>query len=443
MKWLLCIVVVLSMFLNGCSSYYKTITYNELPKNTDSLEIHEGILCQTARRIKYMSEGELKAVIDISEPVMVAIADQEEEWGFFQFPNIGKAEDGTLVVSWQMKADSPKEYGKTSNRKYIPMMSKDDGKTWSPRDRKYDLKRNANYVRLRDNSVMSSSTSIPKEIDSYKEKPNAVAKKKRYDYYVVDELPEDLQGAYITYNDESGTELIHAKLYDPGLLRWSYDGLMSVVWKGHFKQLSDESIVAGVYPTYYLDSKGDVSPGGVSFYQSFDKGRSWEVIGKIPFVEDGFSNRRGDKSFDEPCFEILADSSFLCVMRSGSTSPLYRTFSFDRGHTWTKPEPFTPNGVKPCLMTLENGVVVLSSGRPGVQVRFNLDGKGYSWTDPIEMIPFMEMGWSSNRDISCGYTSMIGADGNSFYLVYSNFTTKDRSGNTRKSIWCRKLTVNK
>lgn len=40
-----------------------------------------------------MSDGELKAVIEISEPVMVAIADQEEEWGFFQF--IGKAEDET------------------------------------------------------------------------------------------------------------------------------------------------------------------------------------------------------------------------------------------------------------------------------------------------------------------------------------------------------------
>lgn len=57
-----------------------------------------------------------------------------------------------------------------------------------------------------------------------------------------------------------------------------------------------------------------------------------------------------------------------------------------------KPEPFTPNGVKPCLMTLGNGVVVLSSGHPGVQVRFNLDGKGHSWIDPIDMIPFMEMG---------------------------------------------------
>ena len=113
----------------------------------------------------------------------------------------------------------------------------------------------------------------------------------------------------------------------------------------------------------------------------------------------------------------------------------------DRGRTWSPAEPFTPNGVKPQLLLLNNGVLVLSTGRPGVQVRFSFDGKGQQWSDPIDFVPFMNQDRSYTRDVSCGYTSLIAAGGDSFYIVWSNFTTKDSYGNNRKSIWCRKVTV--
>ena len=48
---------------------------------------------------------------------------------------------------------------------------------------------------------------------------------------------------------------------------------------------------------------------------------------------------------------------------------------------------------------------------------------------------------SFTRDVSCGYPSIIEADDNSFYLVYSDFTTKNDIGEVRKSIWFRKVTV--
>ncbi len=429
--------------LIGCSLTYRACAYLGHSAGLDSLEIREGIVSKSAQKIEYKKDGKTIAFIELADPVMVAMADREEEWGFFQFPNIGKAEDGTLVISWQMKADSPREYGKKTVREFTPMMSKDGGKTWMPRDKKYELKRVGNYLRLKDNSVIASYTPIPIKMSNFSSSLKPIWSKKKFNYYMADELPDELQGVYIAWHNENVSEMVHAQLRDPGLLRWSYDGVMSVVWKGYFKQLADESIVAGMYPAYYLDSLGNVSSGGVSFYQSFDAGHSWEVIGKIPFVKDGIANRRGGESFDEPAFEILSDSTFICVMRTGSRSPMYKTFSYDRGHTWTKPEAFTSNGVKPCLITLGNGVVVLSSGRPGVQVRFNLDGNGQSWTEPIDMISFMEHGFKSNRDISCGYTSMIEADANSFYLVYSDFTTKSPAGEARKSIWCRKITVKK
>ena len=62
------------------------LTYNELSRDADSLEINEGILSQTAQMIKYKKDGKTVAIIKLSEPVKVAQADQEELWGYFQFP---------------------------------------------------------------------------------------------------------------------------------------------------------------------------------------------------------------------------------------------------------------------------------------------------------------------------------------------------------------------
>lgn len=431
--------VVLFVLL-GCSAV-KTISYYEQRSEIESLEVHEGIICQHAMRINYYMDGKKVATIELSEPVMVAQANQEEEWGFFQFPNIGVDNDGTIIVSWQMKEDSPAMYGIKSNRTYKPMMSKDKGKTWRIQDKKYLVRRVGNYVRLHDGTVLQTTTPAAKNITTDIHISRSVGSKKRYNYYLVTDLPEEFQGAYIHYQKEGLSEIIHATIFDPGLVRYSYDGFLSAMWKGNMKQLANKALIAGVYPANYLDSLGNVLTGGISFYQSNDLGQSWKVIGKIPFVNDGLAVDRGGLGFEEPSFEILNDSTFLCVMRSGAMSPMYKTYSSDQGHTWSRPIPFTPNGVKPCLMTLKNGILVLSSGRPGVQLRFSLDGTGSSWTEPIDMIPFMNPDGSFIRDVSCGYTSLIDVGNDSIYMVYSDFTTKDLSGNPRKSIWFRKIKI--
>lgn len=46
-------------------------------------------------------------------------------------------------------------------------------------------------------------------------------------------------------------------------------------------------------------------------------------------------------------------------------------------------------------------------------------------------------------DVSCGYASIIEGGSTSFYLVYSDFTTKNNHGDLRKSIWFRKIKVRK
>lgn len=443
MKYLPLLLPCALLLFCKCATHYNAITLSDSVDTLAPYQIHEGVLCQTAQRIRCKREGRVCEIIELSAPIMVSMAEQEEEWGFFQFPKIGVSNDGTLITSWQMKIDSPESYGIPSKRPSIPMMSKDGGCTWEPQDRAYSCYIKEYNLKYEDSSVLQITTPPTKTIDSYNSFPRPVAKRGTMTcFYLAEELPEDLKGVYLYYDSHGKTTNIHAKVIDPGLLHYSIDNLIPVVWWGDIKELPDNSLIAGVYPCYYLDDNNHVLPSGVSFYQSRDNGCTWDILGKVPLLSwETFDSFKGDGGFTEPTFEVLKDSTLICVMRTGSSSPMYRSFSHDNGKTWTFPEAITPNGVFPHLMLLRNGVLVLVSGRPGIQIRFSFDGTGREWTEPIDMIPFMNDDGTYTRDVSCGYASVLEADDNSFYIVYSNFTTKNEAGEQRKSIWFRKVTV--
>lgn len=430
------------MWIYACRAEDRSVTYREPVRGADSLEIHEGIMCQTARQVNYICQDGSEVWIDLTEPVMVAMAEQKEKWGYFQFPSIGRADDGTLFVTWQMNADSHKAYATKSGREMKPMMSKDGGLTWKPQDKRYTVYREGYNVRLNNGDILQVVTPKSKDIKDYTLFPKPIGTLGKRTFYAMDSLPEELQGVFFNYKRKGKkTERIHATLHDPGYLRYEADSLMPVVWWGNIRELADHSLLAGVYPAYYQDSIGDVMPSGISFYRSKDTGRSWDIVGRIPYPSDSIVVKRNGRDFSEPAYVILNDSTLFCVIRSGETSPMYQTFSHDRGATWSSPQPFTPNGVKPKLLKLKNGVLVLVSGRPGVQVRFCLDGSGRKWIDPIDMIPFMKKNGKYETYVSCGYASILETGDDSFLLVYSNFMTKNNDGERRKSIWCRKITV--
>ena len=443
MKLLIALIVLASFFSAGNAQRVKRITYNEKSQIADSLRIHEGILSQHAMRIKYKINGKKKATITLSEPVMVAMAEQEERWGFFQFPYLSETPDGTLRVEWSMNEDTHMSYGKDPAKSYTPMISKDDGKTWEPQNKGYYFTFNKEYAALTKDGSMVSIISPPvRDVRNYSNFPKAVAKGERNTFYVHEDLPKELQGVYLNYWDSNFKyKKIHAKIIDSGLLRFSIDNFMPVSWWGEIKQLADGTLIAGVEPVNYLDDKGQITPSSVAFYKSEDLGNTWRRISRIPVYNDGILNVVGDGRFEEPSIEILKDSTLICVMRSGLYSPMYKIFSKDRGNTWTNPVPFTANGVKPHLTLLKNGILVLVSGRPGVQLRFCIEGDGKCWTQPIDMIPIVENNREVEKDVSCGYATLLEADDDSFYIVYSDFTTKNKDQQTRKSIWFRRVTI--
>ena len=412
----------------------------------DKLSIHQGIICTSSRTLRIRTHNGAKVIVKISRPVIVAQADQPEDWGFFQFPVLAQAIDGTLIVDWQMKEDSHTTYGLSTKRNHVPMISKDKGKSWMPQDRNYDFIGDSYKAILRDGNFLTVHTpkaAIVKRADS---QMTPVATKGNKSFYRLDDLPDNLQGIYLEEWDVNLKlkKMFHAKLHDPGALRYAIDGMMPIVWWGNIKEMADGTLIAGTYPAYYLNNDGKVLPSGVSFNISKDKGHSWARIGIIPYTPnldiDPVAPYNPDGSFVEPAFEILPDSTFLCVMRTGGVAPMYRSFSYDKGRSWTTPEPFTPNGVKPVLQKLRNGVLLLVSGRPGVQVRFNVDGTGQSWTEPIEMMPFM-LGDKYDSDVSCGYAAVLEASDNSFYIAYSDFKRKNKRGEERKAIMFREITV--
>lgn len=447
------------LLLISCSSINDIAITEPLPEFNDTtlttivdeikpnLIINQGAVSQNAKIFRIIRNGICEAVVKLGEPVIVSQTDKPEGWGYYQFPSIFRGDNNCLFVTWSMKADSYEAYGdKTTGC----LMSRDEGQTWERLDRDYFLKERYR-VELSDGDLLQVETPSAKDVKDYSSFPrpvNSTTLEKGRDFYYESELPEDLRGVYFVHKEKNGRiTSFHATLNDPGLLRYAINGSMPICWWGNIKELNSGYLIAGIHPVNYLNSKGEVLRPSISFYKSTDKGRHWDILGKIPYLPvDGEDYESylydGTEGFEEATFEILNDGKIICVMRTGYDTPMYKSFSSDSGATWTRPEPFTPNGVLPQLQLLGNGVLVLSSGRPGLQLRFSLDGDGKVWTKPIEMLPFMDINGEYNIwNETCGYSSILSVDANTFYMVYSDFTMKNKDGEPRKAILFRKVEI--
>ena len=134
-----------------------------------------------------------------------------------------------------------------------------------------------------------------------------------------------------------------------------------------------------------------------------------------------------------------ATARSYCVLRTtdgNGVGPMYRTRSRDGGRTWSKPAVIAKNGVMPRLLRLGNGMLVLSSGRPGVQLRISKSGLGDDWSEPVDVLPPT----SDKLDVdSCGYTGLVALDRDTFLIVYSWFQKPDADGRPRKAVLSRRI----
>jgi hypothetical protein len=111
---------------------------------------------------------------------------------------------------------------------------------------------------------------------------------------------------------------------------------------------------------------------------SEDEGRTWRYLSTIAAADAAADAREGPT---ESCLVRLEDGDLMCIMRvgSGRDQLLARTYSSDDGMTWAKTDRLPAWSVQPRIKRLSNGVLVLSTGRPGLFLWFSTDPRGRDW----------------------------------------------------------------
>ncbi|MFD1140275.1 sialidase family protein [Larkinella insperata] len=443
--------LILPLLFFACKSTQKATgpTTEWTERSSEPLSvITPGLPTYQQTTVLYKQNGKAQYRVTLGEPVVVSAAEKEEKWGHFQFPDIARTVDGAIAVKWQMANDAMESYGNTSSP---AALSTDGGKTWkiSPTDWEHSaleegvLLPNGDRIKIvTPKPVKESELKMPKPVGSFKRR-NYV-----HTFYKLSELPASRQGVFLARRKkgESVWTDEQAALNDPQALRYSLRGMVPVVWWGDMKVAADGSVVACVYPGFHLREDGSLDlKGGVFFYRSTDAGHSWKILSRIPYQPDTKIDTNGVNKFwfTEPAFELLANGTYLSVIRSHDiySGPMYVSRSADEGKTFTKPEVMAPNGVFPRLLQLKNGVTVVSSGRPGVQLRFSSDGPGKTWTNAFEMLPFGKNEDGTFEQVSCGYTGLLPTSDHSFLMVYSDFNYKTAEGHLRKAIKVREVSV--
>ncbi|HZT31301.1 MAG TPA: sialidase family protein [Bryobacteraceae bacterium] len=380
----------------------------------------------------------------IGEPRLVAEAPAEEKrWGHFQFPSFHPLRDGRIAVRFSVHDDAAEAYGLPAA---VPnsYVSADQGRTWrADADTRGDaalLLPNGDRLQvITPRPFQVADLSLPRPVGSHPGSYNDGLTT----FYRLPELPEKLRAVWCSRLAKGAAEWVeeYGRLNDPQALRYSLRGLFPIVWWGDMRVLRDGSLLAGIYPGYLEGQKN--FPSNAFFYRSTDSGGSWDVRGRILYEPDLQADSHGAErgGFTEPAYEILRDTSLLTVLRTTDglgVGPMYLSRSRDDGKTWSRPLAFTRTGVLPRLLLLRNGVLVLSSGRPGVDLRFSFDGRGERWTEPYTLVPVTSANLSAD---SCGYTSLHALNAHSFLIAYSWFKRPGADGREHKAILVRRVEV--
>jgi hypothetical protein len=152
-------------------------------------------------------------------------------------------------------------------------------------------------------------------------------------------------------------------------------GELCLLTNGNILPLSAGRQFATVYGQY----------AGQKRYTNFavaseDGGRTWRYCSVVAGCDDLPDAGEGP---NESATVRLADGRLLCVYRTGHVLKVrdyFKSYSADGGRSWTKPERMVGVwSVEPQLVRLENGLILLSGGRPGLFLWVCADGEGKSW----------------------------------------------------------------
>jgi hypothetical protein len=220
------------------------------------------------------------------------------------------------------------------------------------------------------------------------------------------------------------------------------------IWVAVFSGEGHLHPVTGHYSPYY----------GAAIFRSEDNGRSFQMRGHLEYEAYGRDYPYQSGGYSDSDFEFMPDGSIVWFLRTtwqGATGrewdPMYMARSTDGGHTWSKPEKFADVGILPRLCKLECGVTLLCYARPGTYVTACENDSGTKWTEPLVTMTPDDRSHLANVRIttpsfhewvgSCNNPELVPLDSHSALLFYSDFYYPDQDSVKRKSVLCRKITV--
>ena len=188
--------------------------------------------------------------------------------------------------------------------------------------------------------------------------------------------------------------------------------------------------------TAFLRFQGDDLTSTV-VVESDDEGRTWRYLSTAAGPEAVPDSPIGTC---EPSMIQLETGELMCVMRVGNGLDwkLVRTYSSDGGRSWSPVDTLPAWSVRPRLLRLSNGVLLMSAGRPGIYLWLSTDPRGEHWQqidlvahhnqwapDPGYTIitepyytPLGQPSLRRYRDQTTAYTSMVEIEPNRVLMSY-------------------------
>jgi len=336
--------------------------------------------------------------VQIGEPLQAM-----ESVGHAWFPSLAQFPSGELLLAYSLAADSNENQFDLSGYQ----ISADGGHSWTPR---YDIVPEHQpmiYVPQADGALFA----IP-----------------AYLYAVTLGDQHNFCGAAMRF-EQAGRRVI----FEPQAVRvvdwpWPVEILPNPYRSNHHRVnfcfdgdalLVDGRLIATLYG----------AKAGEPFYRvvvatSEDGGRTWRYLATVAGPEAVPATEPRGHGPGEPSLVQLANGELMCVMRMGGGAdfPLRRSYSADGGHTWSPPDLLPAVSVEPSLKRLQNGVLALSTGRPGISLWLSTDDRGTQWQS-IDILAHHnqwapDAGYTITPAQTTAYTEIIEVAPNRLLLAY-------------------------
>lgn len=310
----------------------------------------------------------------------VAVESSDRCW----YPDLLRFSTGELLLSYSLNEDSNTSLVTAQ----AVLLSDDDGQTWGKVLHEYDVNgfHNGNgEIRWStdDGTILGMGTYV--QPDPPGQMRRFAAHHWKYDKggrrYTVEPWGATIEGlprSVRPWSEEgAGNRLEAVMAFDE---RWDTQSR----WWGASLNAFGEAIALGdgsVGTPISLRFDGDDLESTV-FIVSSDDGYTWTYRATMT---DQHAVPGAIEGFDEASLVRLEDGRLLCVSRVGDSQALYKTYSNDDGHSWSSPVKMDAWSVAPAIRRLDNGVLVLVTGRPGIYLWVCTDGVGDTW-HPLEIV---------------------------------------------------------